>query len=430
MSRWRTLRERIPTIRFEGAGGQTVSAGSVLAKPWRDLAAIPGFTFYLIRTVTVLLAFIGLIMGFSASTIRELSAGSNPYISVLRPLAIVVIGFVIMALVSRVPYRITVGLAPIWLILGTIFQLLVFTPLGMGKAGNRNWVWIGFTTIQPSELLKVAFVLWLAWVFGAGFVQLNSLRSVAIWVLVPATLAIGVVMAGHDLGTAFIFGSICMVTLFVAGWRTRWLALLTGAVLALAAAAVAANPARVRRVKSLFSSTPDPLGTDLQTLRAQWGLGTGGLAGVGPGASRQKWNYLPEAHTDFIFAILGEEFGLIGTVSVLILFVLLAVGFYRLLTQARDRTVATIATASAGWIIVQALINILVVIGWAPVVGVPLPFLSSGGSSLLASFVIMGVVLACAREEPGAHNLVKSRLRWPGPLAVTSRSGERRPNHG
>ncbi|WP_223875429.1 putative lipid II flippase FtsW [Nanchangia anserum] len=419
------LRRRLPVVRIEKSSGEQVHAAQRVLKPWHILTSTPGFTFYLIRTVTVLLAGIGLVMGFSASTIRELSANSNPYLAVLRPLAIVVIGLALMAIISRIPYRVIMSGAPVWLAGAILLQLTVFTPLGKEVAGNRNWISLGVTTLQPSELLKVAIVIWLAWVFHTRRVRVRNLASVGQWIIFPCIVAVAIVMVGKDLGTAMIFGLICAATLFVIGWERRWLLASSGIVVMAVAGAVAMSPSRRARVMAIFSSSSDPLGTDLQTLRAKWGLGTGGLVGVGPGASRQKWNYLPEAHTDFIFAILGEEFGFFGTVSVLILFVLLAYGLFRLVTRMKDPAVRVLAAATSGWLITQALINILVVIGWAPVVGVPLPFISSGGSSMLASFIIMGVVLACAREEPGAQKLLGTRHRRTQSAGQRARGGTR-----
>ena len=413
------LANRIPVVRFESAAGDGSRASAV--RPWHELTEIPGFTFYVLRLVTWILPFIGLIMVFSASTIMDLTRGQSPFTSFFRPLIIVIIGLVAMVVISRLPYRRIIRLAPTWAVFAVAFQLSVFSPLGMGKGGNRNWVNLGITQFQPSELLKLAFVLWLAWAIGIRHANMRRWQDVLGWVALPTAVAIGVVMAGHDMGTAMIFVAIVAVVVFVAGMRGSVLVIAAGALMLGAGLLVGISPSRRRRVVALFSSTPDPQGNDLQTVHAQWGLGTGGLLGVGPGASRQKWNYLPEAHTDFIFAILGEEFGFVGTTLVILLFILLAYGLYRLMATAKDPSVRILAAGVAGWLLTQALINILVVVGWAPVIGVPLPFVSSGGSSLLSSLAAMGVILSCAREEPGADKLVRSRIRKRRPLAVTNR---------
>lgn len=431
MKRWRRLASRIPSIRVERASGEQVGSTATFARPWRELTAIPGFTFYLLLTITCMLAFIGLIMVFSASSIRDINHGSNPYLAAMRPITIAGVGLISMWIASRVRYQTTVALAGPILLVGCTMQVIVLTTsLGHKVAGNTNWLNLGFVQFQPSELMKPGLVLWLAWVYAKGLARPDDAASLRRWVLYPSALVMALVMAGRDLGTVLIFGAIVAAVLFVMGTSKRFLLILVGLAAGAVTAAVASSGNRRRRIAALFSGEKDPLGTDLQSVRAQWGLGTGGLSGVGPGASRQKWDYLPEAHTDFIFAILGEEFGLIGTTAVIMLFMLLAWGLYRLVVQARTRSIQVIGAGCAGWLIVQALINIMVVIGWAPVVGVPLPLLSSGGSSAIANYLMLGVVLACAREEPGARQLLKSRLKPPAGATVTAMLRKRKKNHG
>ncbi|MDO4613383.1 MAG: FtsW/RodA/SpoVE family cell cycle protein [Actinomycetaceae bacterium] len=401
----RRVTRAIPTVRFEA------HANSPMAKHWHAYTTTPGFTFVLIRLLVVLLAFIGLIMVFSATTIMKLSAGSNPFLSFLKPTLLLVAGLVLMTLCSKARYQLFIGTAPLIFGISLALQgVVLFTGLGQGAGGNKNWISVAGFQAQPSELIKLGLILYIAWVVACQQIDVTKMRDLLKWVAPAALVALGLVLGGHDLGTALIFVLILATVLVYLGVPKRWLFLLGGLGVFCVGVAIGVSPSRRARVAAIFSSSKDELGIDLQQVRAAWGLGTGGLLGVGPGASRQKWNYLPEAHTDFIFAILGEEFGLIGTLAVLLLFVALAWGLYRLMVAATDPGAKVIAVGAMGWIIGQALINIAVVIGWGPVVGVPLPFVSSGGSSLLSTMTMMGIVLACARAEPGARErLAKPR---------------------
>jgi cell division protein FtsW len=203
---------------------------------------------------------------------------------------------------------------------------------------------------------------------------------------------------------------------------------IAGAVAAAGVAGLTLTSAnRLARVQAFLGiGEVDPLGAGFQTKHGLWGLGTGGISGVGLGASREKWLYLPEAHNDFIFAIIGEELGLLGTLLILVLFAALALGFARVIRRHTDPFIQ-IATAAAGaWILTQALVNIGVVIGLLPVIGVPLPLLSAGGSALTTTLAVLGMVLAFARAEPGAPDALAARrgaLRRS--LAVVARRGPR-----
>ncbi|MGM0384485.1 MAG: FtsW/RodA/SpoVE family cell cycle protein, partial [Actinomycetota bacterium] len=192
--------------------------------------------------------------------------------------------------------------------------------------------------------------------------------------------------------------------LFVAGLPLWWFG--AGAFVGIVGvvALIVAYPSRVRRIMHFLGiSEDDPTGTGYQSIHGLWGLGTGGVTGVGLGASREKWAYLPEAHNDFIFAILGEELGLLGTLLVLILFGVLAFGLLRMIRRHPDPFVKVTTAAVACWVIGQSLVNIGVVIGVLPVMGLPLPLVSAGGSAMIATLLALGIMLAFARSEPGAR---------------------------
>ena len=217
-------------------------------------------------------------------------------------------------------------------------------------------------------------------------------------------LCLGLVIAGWDMGTAVVLVFLVAGALWVAGVPLWWFAAggLTG--VAGVAALVVMSPSRVTRIMSFMGATEaDPTGVDLQPLHGMWALGTGGLTGVGLGASREKWAWLPQAQNDFIFAIVGEELGLLGTLLVLLLFGVLAYGLLRMVRRHPDPFVKITTAAITCWIIGQALINIGVVIGVLPVIGLPLPLVSAGGSAMISTLIALGIMLSFARSEPGAR---------------------------
>ncbi|MDO5746354.1 MAG: putative peptidoglycan glycosyltransferase FtsW [Actinomycetaceae bacterium] len=425
MAGWR---QKIPKISFTYETGKS---GESLNIKWFGDGSTQSrvVTTHLIFWPTLVLTAIGLMMIFSASTIMEISEGINPYIGFRRTLLIAAIGLMGLFITAGwlTPTRLR-NLALFAYASSLALQLAILTPLGIEVKGNRNWLLIpGINqVIQPSEFLKLGLAMYLAWVFMSGKVIVSSLRSVMGWVGLPVFFAFFAVMIGHDLGTLLVFVVLVFSAIFVAGIRLLWLGV--AAVIGTGAAAflIGISASRRARVYSfLVGKEADPLGGDLQSIRARWGLGTGGLTGVGPGASRQKWNYLPEAHTDFIFAILGEEFGLIGTSVVILLFCLLGFGMVRLIMHAKRVDACIYAATVAGWILSQALINIGVVIGLLPVIGVPLPLVSSGGSAMLATLFAIGVLLSYARDDAGSPPLSLSRS-FPRSSAVVT-PGRKRP---
>ena len=428
------LRGKIPRIKVQRAEtfrSDNPEGKRKLLRLWRSITNTPLFNYQTLWFLIIALSAIGLMMQFSASVILELSAGTSPYWGVARPLLIMAVGFIAMILISRVPAGFFEKAALILIFpLAVAGQLAVFTPLGRGQGGNRNWVYIpGINQVlQPSEFLKVAFILLLVTVFISGRCRIDSISDLLKWVGLPFVIIVAAVMAGHDMGTLLIFVSILLCVLLVAGISMRWLGIGIGVLALGAVAAVLSSSSRRNRVFSFFNpSQANPSGSGLQPLRAKWGLGTGGLTGVGPGASRQKWNYLPEAHTDFIYAILGEEFGLFGTLLVLVLFGLFAWVLCRLIINSTYLATRLCAAGTLGWIVAQALINIMVVIGFLPVVGVPLPLVSSGGSTALATLIQMGVLFSYLRAEPGLAEAVAHRpkyLRTSRAVRLEKRNGK------
>ncbi|MDQ0423750.1 MULTISPECIES: putative lipid II flippase FtsW [Cellulomonas] len=366
-------------------------------------------SYYVLLGATLLLVAIGLVMVLSSSSVESLAAGKSPYAVFFSQAQYALMGLPVLLVLSRVPVRLMRAAA--WPLLGfaVVFQLLVFTPLGCGAGGNRNWVCVPGFTAQPSEAVKLALVVWLAAVLSRKLRLLHEWQHALVPAVPVAGVAIGVVLLGHDLGTAMVMVLLVAGAMFVAGVPLRIFAV-AGAVAAAGVAALAiGSENRMARIMSWLSADCDVQNECYQTLHAGYGLATGGWSGVGLGQSAEKWSYLPAAHNDFIFAILGEELGMVGTLLVLALFALLAFAMVRIMRRHPDPFVKIATAAAFAWIVGQALVNIAVVIGLAPVIGVPLPLVSAGGSALIMTMAALGMLLSFARSEPGAAEALAAR---------------------
>ncbi|HEY0189239.1 MAG TPA: putative lipid II flippase FtsW [Cellulomonas sp.] len=370
-------------------------------------------SYYVLIGATLLLLVLGLVMVLSSSSVESLAAGDSPYAVFFGQAQYALIGLPLLWLTSRMPVRFYQRFAWPILIGGLVLQMLVYTPLGRSQSGNRGWIYIGGFSAQPSEALKLALAIWLGAVLSRKRPLFDDWKHAAIPALPVSALAIGLVLLGHDLGTAMVMLVLVAGALFVAGVPMRIFAgagVLAGVAVALMAVA---SDNRMQRITDWFSGDCDEAGSCYQTMHGLQALATGGWAGLGLGQSREKWSYLPEAHNDFIFAIIGEELGLIGTVLVLVLFALLAFAMFRVIARHADPFAQIVTGGIAAWIIGQALVNIGVVVGLVPVIGVPLPLVSAGGSALITTLAALGVVLSFTRSEPGAQEALAAR---PGVL--------------
>ncbi|WP_156759283.1 putative lipid II flippase FtsW [Microbacterium karelineae] len=365
----------------------------------RSMRPVP-VEFLLIGSSAILLTAFGAVMVFSATTVESIAANGSPYNDGVSHLVFAAVGLPLMFVMSRFSVPWLRRLAWPALVLGIGLQLLVFTPLGFEFGGNRNWLDLEVATVQPSEFLKLALVLWISFILHRKRDRLTSFWQFAIPVLPGAGFAVATVLGGQDLGTATIIAMLALGAMFFAGVRLRFLApiVLVGA--AGVAALAIISPNRMTRILSVFDPDCDPLGECYQPYHGLWGLAGGGILGRGLGNSREKYNWLPAAADDYIFAIVGEELGLLGCLVVLALFAVLAVGIFRIVRRTDDLFVRAAAGGIGVWIIGQALVNIGVVLRVLPALGVPLPFLSAGGSSLLAVLLACGVLLALARTLP------------------------------
>jgi cell division protein FtsW len=369
-------------------------------------------SYYVLAGATALLLVLGLVMVLSSSSVDSLAQSRSPYAQFLDQTKYALIGLPVLLVLARMPLRRLKVLAWPALVAAVALQGLVFTPLGASQGGNRNWVRLPGFQAQPSEVIKLALALWLGAVLARKLPLLHQWKHALVPAVPVAAGAIGVVLLGHDLGTAIVLFLLVFGALWVSGMKFRMFAVPVVAVAAVTLPLVALSGNRSGRIKAWLN--PDAvdqagLGVTYQSKHGIWALGTGGWGGLGLGQSREKWGYLPEAHNDFVFAIIGEELGLLGTLLVVALFGLLAFAMVRVIRRHDDAFAQITTGAIMFWLIGQALVNIAVVLGLLPVMGVPLPLVSAGGSALIMTMAALGVVLAFARSEPGAAEALSAR---------------------
>jgi cell division protein FtsW len=379
--------------------------GAVIAV--KKIFAAETANYFLLLGTTMFLVVFGLVMVLSSSSVESLIATSDAFTAFMRQGVFALIGVPLMLIASRMPSRFWKKWAGLAMIIGIALQFLVVaTPLGSQRGGNTNWISFGSFQAQPSEVVKVGLVIWLGYILAKRQHELDDWRRVAFPLVFVVGLPIALVLIGGDLGTVIILGSIVLGTLFFAGVRLRYLLIPTAAAALLAVMFAMVNSSRTSRIQAFLSgcaNANDYKGNCWQTVHGWWALASGGVFGTGLGNSKLKWLWLPEAGNDFIFAIIGEELGLIGAIVVLALFVVLAIAFVRIIRANTDPFARITVSAVMIWIIAQAFVNIAVVLGLLPVLGVPLPLISSGGSALVTSLFAIGIVLSFARNQAPAN---------------------------
>ena len=411
-----------------GVGGQFRAAQALLDRPLTS--------YYLIAGITTLLLCLGLVMVLSTSSVVDLTNGESPYKDFRTQLVGIVVGIPIMWFVSRSQPRLFRALAYPLLAVSIIGLCLVLIP-GVGTnqgTGATRWINLGgMLSFQPSEIAKLALAVW-----GADLLaRKEKLGMLADWrhflvPLLPGTSILALlVMGGDDLGTTSILIVIFLALLWFAGTPGRvfvTLLILMGLVLVLL---MIAEPYRLQRLLEFMSNSPansNPVGQNQQSIQGKLALGSGGIFGVGLGASTEKWGWLPESTSDFIFAIVGEELGLLGTVCVITLYGGLAWAGLRVARRVPDTFSKLLAATITVWIVGQAVVNIGAVIGVFPITGVPLPLVSQGLSSVLVTMLGLGMLMSFARREPGASQALAARGTFPGggPLSWLSRGSRHR----
>ncbi|QQS00989.1 MAG: cell division protein FtsW [Austwickia sp.] len=396
-----------PAPDADQAGGRPPEPHPLLARLDSPLS-----TYYLlVGSISALLG-IGLIMVLSASSVSSLRDNNSMFTVGLNQAKFAAIGVVGAVVVSRLPVRTWQRLG-VGVIAGAIvMQLLVFTSLGHEVLGNRNWLRFGGFSVQPSEFGKLGIILYGAHILTVKRRLLGDWRHAVIPLVPAAGLVIALVLAGGDLGTTIVLIGILFSILWTSGLSARLFgfAAAGGAVLVLIMARASQN--RMARITSWLScDTNSDDALCWQSKNGAFALADGGLLGQGPGASREKWGWLPEQHNDFIFAIIGEELGLVGTLTILLLIGLITYACYRVILQTDDRFVRIATAGVMGWIVVQSVVNIGAVLGLLPVIGVPLPLVSAGGSALITTLLGLGMVISFARSEPACARALAGRPR-------------------
>lgn len=355
--------------------------------------------YWMILGPTLALTFIGVVMVLSASSV-EYIGGAGSFASLGSQGVYAVIGIILLFWMGKWRRETYHRLARLMLVVSIVLLALVFTPLGVEINGNRNWLWIAGFSFQPAEAAKLAFSVWAAYALSQKLKTEAYGKNLLVPVVFPFGLLIaGLIALGRDLGTMMIMLLIIAIVLYLGGMRTRYLlgTAVAGFILVVVATLTSSN--RMLRIDAWLGNCDHPTDPCYQYEQGIFALASGGWFGVGLGQSRQKWSYIPEAGNDFIFTVLGEELGLLGALLVIGLFITLGIGMFRVAYNTTDHFVRIATGAILTWLLGQAFMNIAMVTGLLPVIGVPLPFISAGGSALLMAILAVGVVLSFARQQ-------------------------------
>lgn len=371
---------------------------------------------YALLVLTAVLAITGLITVYSASFVIGLAEYGDPNYFILRQVAWAILGAILLVVAMQVDYRILRSLAvPIMAV--TILMLLSVLAIGTEGGGARRWLGAGAYTVQPAEFAKLAVIIYLAaWLAAKGRNIRSTEHGLLPFVFIIGSVAVLIVLE-PNLGTALVILLVTITMFWVAGATFLQMAALGTTGVACTAFLATAAGYRLDRLYSYIHAESDPLGRGFQTLQSLISLGNGGWTGLGLGTSRGKFFYIPESHTDGVFAVLGEEAGIIATSMVVLLFVILMVRGYHVARRAPDDFGTLVATGITTWICAQALLNIGGVTRVIPLTGVPLPFLSYGGSALASVMLAMGVLLNISRFDPEASRYLE-RMRAPARRVV------------
>jgi cell division protein FtsW len=383
--------------------------------PWlralREALDRPLTSYYLLLGASALLLTIGLLMVLSSSSVKSFTQYGDSYALVRKQALWMVIGLPVAYVASRMPTRWIRRFVWVAYLVSLVLLGLV-AVMGQSKNGNQNWLGVGPIAIQPSEVAKLSLILWAANVYANKERRLHSLHQLMMPVVPGMLLATGLVIAGRDLGTGLVLFAIMLGMLWVAGAPARIFTLALSVVTVAAFGLATVDTERVARLTSFFDPFKDFQGNGWQAGHGLYALSSGGVFGEGIGASTQKWgSNLPAAHTDFIFAVLGEELGLVGTLLVISLFLTIAYAALRIARQTSDPFVRYVTFGVVVWLIGQMIINVGMVLALLPVIGIPLPLVSYGGSALLPTLAALGLVIGFARREPEAARALAARRK-------------------
>ena len=396
-----------PRLTQPGASAAAANAARNAAKARAALTAWlarPLTSLHIVLGVFGLLTLLGLVMVLSASSVQSFEQVGSSYSVFRRQLLFCVAGLAVFWFGMRIPPKVLRALAPALLVGSLLLLAVVLVPgIGTVRGGARSWFVVGPISIQPAEVAKVALALWGAHVMAARQRVLGNWRQLLSPLLPVSLVLFTLIVVEPDLGTAVSLAIVVYALLFFAGAPLRLLGALTlGGLVGAVVLGFSAGYRQSRIMSFLSPSASDPLGSAYQAKQALYSLADGGLFGVGLGQGRAKWSYLPNAHNDFIYAIIGEELGMVGAVAVLVLFGLLAYVGLRIATRNTDPWLKLVVSTLTVWMVGQATINIGYVVGLLPVTGIPLPLVSSGGSALVTAMFVGGLLANAARHEPEA----------------------------
>ena len=352
---------------------------------------------------TLLLVLASVVMVYSASAAMADVRFGNPYLFLVKQGMWAALGIALMSVVMRVDYRVWRQPVLIWAALGFAFLALVAVLFSNPINGTRRWFGVAGFGIQPSEVAKLAVIFFTAALLERRISQVNDLKETLLPLGVVVGVLTGLILLEPDFGTSACLVATAGLMLFAAGLSIRYVTIAAATGLAAGAALIVISPYRLKRVLSFLWPEDDPLGAGFQLLQSLIAVGSGGWSGRGLMAGVQKLFYLPEPHTDFIFAVISEELGLIGATLIVIAFVVITWRGLRVAGRAPDQFGSFLAIGLTCMVAVQAFINLSVVLGMVPTKGSPLPFVSSGGSSLLINLVGMGILLNVSQHASGVH---------------------------
>jgi cell division protein FtsW len=363
----------------------------------------PPLEYSLLLTATLCLLAFGAVMVFSASSARSLLAqGGDGFYYLERTLVFGGIGLAVMRIASLRGVAVARTLTPLLLVVSLFLLMVVLVPgVGHDVNGAKRWVGGGLLQFQPSELAKLTLILYGAYLLAGRPRRANTLRGIAPYLMVVGLSAM-LIVSEPDLGTAIVLTEAVACILFLAGVRLRTLAPVAAVLAVGGLLVIATNPYQQQRLTGFLHPSADAGGSGFQSTQATIAVGSGGISGVGLGESVQKASYLPEAHTDMIAAVIGEETGLAGMFVLIGLFGMFGYAGFRAAHRARDRFSKLLAAGLTSLVMAQAALNLFAVLGLAPLTGVPLPFVSYGGTSLVLTLAASGLILNVARRPDRA----------------------------
>lgn len=387
--------------------------GGFFSRRVQDALNRPLFNYEILMTITMLLAMVGVMMVYSSAPTWSQIEDNNAWLTPNRQLFYVVLGMILLWITLRIPPGLLARFSAAGMFAAVVLLLLVLTPLGTGRdeVGSQSWLDFKLFTFQPSEFAKIMLAVWGAYLFGSCRTDKDR-SSAQIKFIGVAVLCLVLVSLQHDLGMAVMIGLVSWLVLYFSGFSLRILLLGLLSMMLLAVLMASFTSFRSDRLtvftKALFGNVDASTESQWQVYQGFLSLGDGGLLGLGLGQSRAKWFYLPEGHNDFVFAIVGEEFGFIGSVIVIGLFAGVLLVSLRCARKQNNKFLSLLSASLASIVVIQAFVNIAYVIGIMPVTGIQLPLISSGGTSILMTLIAMGLLISCTRHEPEAVSAMQN----------------------